>query len=76
MPSFVYLIPAMMLFGLGKILAVLATIVYAVPPLIRLTDLGIRQADRKVEAATALAAAHGDLFGVELPLAAPTIMAG
>ena len=48
MPSFVYLIPAIMLFGLGKVPAVLATIIYAVPPLIRLTDLGIRQVDREV----------------------------
>ena len=78
MPSFVYLIPAMMLFGLGKIPAVLATIVYAVPPLIRLTDLGIRQVDREVvEAATAFGGGPWRiLFGVELPLAAPTIMAG
>ncbi len=54
MPSFVYLIPALMLFGLGKVPAILATIIYAVPPLIRLTDLGIRQVDHEVvEAATA-----------------------
>lgn len=78
MPSFVYLIPAMMLFGLGKVPAVLATIIYAVPPLIRLTDLGIRQVDHEiVEAATAFGAAPGQiLFGVQLPLARPTIMAG
>lgn len=78
MPSFVYLIPAIMLFGLGKVPAVLATIVYAVPPLIRLTDLGIRQVDAEVvEAATAFGARPRQiLFGVELPLALPTIMAG
>lgn len=78
MPSFVYLIPAIMLFGLGKVPAVLATIVYAVPPLIRLTDLGIRQVDGEVvEAATAFGAKPRQiLFGVELPLALPTIMAG
>jgi len=78
MPSFVYLIPAIMLFGLGKVPAVLATIVYAVPPLIRLTDLGIRQVDREVvEAATAFGGSPTQiLFGVELPLARPTIMAG
>lgn len=78
MPSFVYLIPAIMLFGLGKVPAVLATIVYAVPPLIRLTDLGIRQVDREVvEAATAFGGSPRQiLFGVELPLATPTIMAG
>ncbi|MTH65040.1 proline/glycine betaine ABC transporter permease [Paracoccus shanxieyensis] len=78
MPSFVYLIPALMLFGLGKVPAVLATIIYAVPPLIRLTDLGIRQVDREVvEAATAFGANPRQiLFGTELPLAMPTIMAG
>ncbi|MFK3777603.1 ABC transporter permease [Agrobacterium sp. NPDC089420] len=78
MPSFVYLIPAIMLFGLGKVPAVLATIIYAVPPLIRLTDLGIRQVDREVvEAATAFGGSPSQiLFGVELPLATPTIMAG
>ncbi|MQB11581.1 proline/glycine betaine ABC transporter permease [Agrobacterium sp. ICMP 6402] len=78
MPSFVYLIPAIMLFGLGKVPAVLATIIYAVPPLIRLTDLGIRQVDREVvEAATAFGSSPSQiLFGVELPLATPTIMAG
>ena len=78
MPSFVYLIPAIMLFGLGKVPAVLATIIYAVPPLIRLTDLGIRQVDREViEAAQAFGGSPRQiLFGVELPLATPTIMAG
>ncbi|MBD9597373.1 proline/glycine betaine ABC transporter permease [Ensifer sp. ENS05] len=78
MPSFVYLIPAMMLFGLGKVPAILATIIYAVPPLIRLTDLGIRQVDSEVlEAATAFGGSPRQiLFGVELPLAVPTIMAG
>lgn len=78
MPSFVYLIPAIMLFGLGKVPAVLATIVYAVPPLIRLTDLGIRQVDGEVvEAAQAFGGSPRQiLFGVELPLATPTIMAG
>ncbi|MDP2699433.1 proline/glycine betaine ABC transporter permease [Thalassospira sp.] len=78
MPSFVYLIPALMLFGLGKVPAILATIIYAVPPLIRLTDLGIRQVDKEVvEAATAFGGSPAQiLFGVELPLATPTIMAG
>jgi len=78
MPSFVYLIPALMLFGLGKVPAILATIIYAVPPLIRLTDLGIRQVDGEVvEAATAFGGSPAQiLFGVELPLATPTIMAG
>jgi glycine betaine/proline transport system permease protein len=78
MPSFVYLIPALMLFGLGKVPAILATVIYAVPPLIRLTDLGIRQVDREVvEAAHAFGATPTQLlFGVELPLALPAIMAG
>ena len=78
MPGFVYLIPVLMLFGLGKVPAVLATIIYAVPPLIRLTDLGIRQVNAEVvEAATAFGGSPGQiLFGVELPLAVPTIMAG
>ncbi|MBY5828633.1 ABC transporter permease [Rhizobium ruizarguesonis] len=78
MPGFVYLIPVMMLFGLGKVPAVLATIIYAVPPLIRLTDLGIRQVDAEVvEAATAFGGSPRQiLLGVELPLAVPTIMAG
>ncbi|MCY1245329.1 Glycine betaine/choline transport system permease protein OusW [compost metagenome] len=67
-----------MLFGLGKVPAILATIIYAVPPLIRLTDLGIRQVDHEVvEAATAFGGSPNQiLFGVELPLAMPTIMAG
>ena len=78
MPSFVYLIPALMLFGLGKIPAILATIVYAVPPLIRLTNLGILQVDKEiVEAAKAFGGSPiRILFGIELPLATPTIMAG
>lgn len=78
MPSFVYLIPVLMLFGLGKVPAILATIIYAVPPLIRLTDLGIRQVDREVmEAVNAFGASRWQqLFGVQLPLALPSIMAG
>jgi glycine betaine/proline transport system permease protein len=78
MPIFVYLIPFVMLFGPGKIPALLATIVFAVPPVIRLTNLGIRQVDREVvEAFTAFGATKGQLlFGVQIPLALPTIMAG
>lgn len=78
MPSFVYLIPAIMLFGPGKIPAVLATVVYAVPPLIRLTDLGIRQVDGEiVEAAQSFGANRMQkLFLVQIPLALPSIMAG
>ena len=78
LPSFVYLIPVLMLFGLGKVPAIFATVIYAVPPLIRLTDLGIRQVDREVmEAANAFGASRWQqLFGVQLPLALPSVMAG
>lgn len=78
MPSFVYLIPALMLFGLGKVPALLATVIYAAPPLIRLTDLGIRMVDREViEASDAFGAStRQKLIGVQLPLAMPNIMQG
>src|SRR3546814_20132024 len=78
MPSFVYLIPVVMLFNLGKIAAIIATIIYAVPPVIRLTDLGIRLVDSEVlEASQAFGANRAQqLFGVQLPLAMPNIMAG
>ncbi len=78
LPSFVYLIPALMLFGLGKVPAIMATVIYAVPPVIRLTDLGIRQVDTEVlEAADAFGATPVQrLWKVELPLALPSIMAG
>ncbi len=78
LPSFVYLVPAMMLFGLGKVPAIFATVIYAVAPVIRLTNLGIRQVDRAVvEAAEAFGSSPRQiLFGVQLPLALPTIMAG
>lgn len=78
MPSFVYLIPVVMLFNLGKIAAIFATIIYAVPPVIRLTDLGIRLVDSEVlEASRAFGANRlKQLFGVQLPLAMPNIMAG
>lgn len=78
MPIFVYLIPFVMLFGPGKIPALLATIVFAVPPVIRLTNLGIRQVDSEVvEAYTSFGATKRQLlFSVQFPLALPTIMAG
>ena len=78
MPSFVYLIPALMLFGLGKVPAVFATVIYAIVPTIRLTDLGIRNVDPfTVEAATAFGATERQLlFSVKIPLALPSIMAG
>ena len=78
LPIFVYLIPFVMLFGPGKIPALLATIVFAVPPMIRLTNLGIRMVDKEVvEASHAFGADPIQrLFGVQLPLALPNIMAG
>ncbi len=78
LPSFVYLIPALMLFGLGKVPAIIATVIYALPPVIRLTDLGLRQVDTEVlEAADAFGATPMQrLWKVELPLALPSIMAG
>ena len=78
MPSFVYLIPVVMLLGIGKIPGLLAVIIYAIPPVIRLTDLGIREVNKEVlEAADAFGANRMQkLFRVQLPLALPTIFAG
>lgn len=78
MPSFVYLIPAIMLFRLGKVPAVFATIIYAIPPLIRLTELGINKVSREmVEASNSFgASAWQTLLRVQLPQAFPTIMTG
>lgn len=78
MPSFVYLIPAMMLFGLGKVPAVLATLIYALPPVIRLTCLGLQQVPKPVqEAARAYGATRWQLLKeVRVPLAMPSILAG
>jgi glycine betaine/proline transport system substrate-binding protein len=78
MPGFVYLIPALMLLGLGKAPAILAMVIYATPPLIRLTALGIRNADPEVrEAATAFGATPWQtLIHVEIPLARDSILAG
>ena len=78
LPSFVYLIPALMLFGLGKTPAVMATVIYGIPPLIRLTNLGIRQVDPEVvEAARAFGSTSRQiLVKVQFPMALPTIMAG
>lgn len=77
-PSFVYLIPVAMLFGLGKVPAIIATVIYATPPLVRLTDLGIREVSGAVtEAARAFGATRWQLLrGVQLPLALPSIMQG
>ena len=78
LPSFVYLIPTVMIFGPGKIPALIATIVYAAPPLVRLTDLGLRSVDPAVmEASRAFDTNPSQrLFGVQMPLALPTILAG
>jgi glycine betaine/proline transport system permease protein len=78
LPSFVYLIPAILLFGLGGVPAVIATFVFATPPAVRMTNLGIRQVPSDVvEASKAFGSTSRQLlFKVQLPLAMPTIMAG
>lgn len=78
MPAFVYLIPAVMLLGLGDVPAVIATTIYALPPIIRMTSHGIRQVDTEVvEAAQAFGSTNWQtLVKVQIPQAMPTIMAG
>lgn len=78
MPSFVYLIPALMFFGLGKVPAVFATVIFAMPPAIRLTSLGIRQVPVDlVEVGEAFGSTPWQLlWKIQLPVALPTIMAG
>lgn len=78
MPTFVYMIPAVMLLGPGKVPAVLATVVYAVAPVIRLTSHGIRQVDQEVvEASRSFGSSRWQtLFKVQIPQALPTIMTG
>ena len=78
MPSFVYLLPAVAFFGLGKSAGIFATVIYAVPPIIRLTNLGIRQVSpATVEAARSFGASPLQLLTrVQMPMALPTIMAG
>ncbi len=78
MPSFVYLVPGIMLFGLGNVAAILATVLYAIPPCIRLTNLGIRQVDPAVvEAGRSFGSSPLQLLvKVQMPMAIPTIMAG
>ena len=77
-PSFVYLIPVVMLLGIGKVPGLIAVCIYALPPMARLTNLGIRLVDKEVlEASTAFGANYTQkLFGVQIPLALPTIFAG
>jgi len=78
LPTFVYLVPVVMLFGIGEVSGIIATFVFAVPPLIRLTNLGIRQVSPEaVEAALAFGSTPQQvLLEVQIPLALPTILAG
>lgn len=78
MPSFVYLIPVVMLLGIGKVPGMLAVIIYALPPIVRLTNLGIREVDADVvEAANAFGCSPWQkLTNVQMPLALPSIFAG
>jgi glycine betaine/proline transport system permease protein len=77
-PSFVYLIPVVMLLGIGKVPGLIAVMIYAIPPIVRLTNLGIRLVDSEVlEAADAFGASRRErLWGVQIPLALPNIFAG
>ena len=77
-PSFVYLIPVVMLLGIGKVPGLIAVCIYAAPPIVRLTNLGIRLVDEEVlEAADAFGANYKQrLWGVQIPLALPNIFAG
>ena len=78
MPAFVYLIPSVVFFSLGVVPGVIATIVFSMPPTVRLTNLGIRQINKElIEASNSFGATTGQqLLKVQLPLATPTIMAG
>jgi len=77
-PSFVYLIPVVMLLGIGKVPGLIAVMIYAIPPIVRLTNLGIRLVDKEVlEAADAFGSnSRQRLFDVQIPLALPNIFAG
>ncbi|MBU8907460.1 ABC transporter permease [Desertibacillus haloalkaliphilus] len=78
MPAFVYLIPAVVFFGIGMVPGVIASVIFAMPPTVRLTNLGIRQVSMElIEAAEAFGSTAGQkLFKVQLPMAKTTIMAG
>ncbi len=78
MPAFVYLIPAIFFFGIGQVPGVVSTLVFSMPPAVRLTELGIRQVDEEVvEAGEAFGATPRQILTkVQIPLALPTIMAG
>ena len=77
-PAFVYLIPVVMLLGIGKVPGLIAVCIYALPPVVRLTNLGIRLVSKEaLEAADAFGASYSQrLFGVQIPLALPNIFAG
>ena len=77
-PIFVYLLPVVMLLGIGRVLGLIAVCVYAIPPIIRLTNLGIRLVDKEIlEAADAFGSSYRQkLFSVQIPLALPNIFAG
>jgi len=77
-PAFVYLVPVVMLFSIGTVAGVIATIVFSIPPVIRLTNLGIRQVHPElIEAAKAFGSTQKQILTkVQIPLALPTIMAG
>ena len=77
-PSFVYLIPVVMLLGIGKVPGLIAVCIYAIPPIVRLTNLGIRLVDKDIiEASESFGANYWQkLFVVQIPLALPTIFAG
>ena len=78
MPAFVWLVPVVTLFGIGVVPGIVATIIFALPPGVRLTELGIRQVDAEVvEAGHAFGSSPGQILrGIQLPLALPTVMAG
>lgn len=78
LPAYVYLLPALFFFGLGPAAGVVATVIFAMPPGVRLTELGIRQVDAEMVEAGQSFGAHPSkvLLGVQMPLALPTIMAG
>ena len=78
LPPFVYLIPVVMLLGIGKVPGLIAVVIYAVPPVVRLTNLGIREVDSEIiEAAESFGATPKQkLYKVQIPLAMPTIFAG
>src|SRR5699024_7845358 len=78
MPAFVYLIPSIIFFGIGMTPGIVATIIFSMPPTVRLTNLGIRQVDKElIEASDAFGSTTAQRLGkVQLPLAMPQIMAG